>query len=73
MGNTEYFKPVPSMSAEEVREFIKKRSSDEYNLIDVRQPQEYERGHISGSRLIPLGDIAGHVHELDPEKPTITY
>ena len=73
MGIADYFKPVMSMTAEEVREFLKDKNPDEYNLVDVRQPIEYERGHIPGARLIPVGELRDHIQELDPDKPTITY
>ncbi|MDH4233149.1 MAG: rhodanese-like domain-containing protein, partial [Nitrospirota bacterium] len=72
-GIADYFKPVKSMTVEEVREFLKNRDIDEYNLVDVRQPKEYERGHIPGARLIPVGELRNHIKELDPNKPTITY
>jgi len=61
------------MTAEEVREFLKNKNPDEYNLVDVRQPVEYERGHIPGARLVPVGEIPEHIKELDPDKPTIAY
>ena len=73
MGIADYFKTVSSMTAEGVREFLKNKKLDEYNLVDVRQPKEYERGHIPGARLIPVGELHDRVHELDPDKPTITY
>lgn len=73
MGIADYFKVVSSMTAEEVREFLKDKNPDEYNLVDVRQPIEYERGHIPGARLIPVGELRDHIQELDPDKPTITY
>lgn len=73
MGIRDYFKPVSSMTAEEARQFMKDRDIGEFNLVDVRQPKEYERGHIPGARLIPVGEIHEHLHELDPRKPTITY
>lgn len=73
MGITDFFKPVRSMSAEEVRGLLKDRNPDEYNLVDVRQPKEYERGHIPGARLIPAGELHDRFKELDPDKPTITY
>jgi rhodanese-related sulfurtransferase/rubrerythrin len=73
MGIADYFKPVMSMSAEEVREFLKDKNVDEYNLVDVRQPIEYERGHIPGARLIPVGELSDHIQEFDSDKPTITY
>lgn len=73
MAIADYFKAVSSMTAEEVREFLKGKNPDEYNLVDVRQPIEYERGHIPGARLIPVGELRDHIQELDPDKPTITY
>ncbi|MDY6931450.1 MAG: MBL fold metallo-hydrolase [Halobacteriota archaeon] len=37
-------------------------------LIDVRQPGEYESGHIKGARLIPLGGLAKRIGELEEYK-----
>jgi rhodanese-related sulfurtransferase len=73
MGVLDYFKSVPSMSAEEVRRFIAEKHPDEYNLVDVRQPVEYERDHIPGANLIPMAELKNRLHEIDPEKPTIAY
>jgi len=73
MGISDYFKPVSSWSAEEVRTFLKEKEPDKYNLVDVRQPKEYEQGHLPGAQLIPLGELANRVKELDPSKPTIAY
>jgi sulfur-carrier protein adenylyltransferase/sulfurtransferase len=38
---------------------------DQVNLIDVREPHEYEISQISGSKLMPLGELMTHVNELD--------
>lgn len=73
MGIVDYFKKVNSMPVEEVREFLKNKNPDEYNLVDVRQPKEYERGHLPGARLIPVGELRDRISELDPDKPTIAY
>lgn len=73
MGIIDYFKPVETMTAEEVREFINKRGPEEYALVDVRQPKEYERSHLPGARLIPVAELPERLRELDPAKPTITY
>ncbi len=73
MGITDYFKPVETLSAGDVREFLKKHGPEEYNLLDVRQPREYERSHIPGARLIPMAELPERLRELDPAKPTITY
>jgi len=73
MSILDYFKPVPTWSAEKVREFLNQKNSGEYNLVDVRQPDEYEQGHLPGARLIPVGELPNRLAELDPNKPTIVY
>lgn len=42
-------------------------------LIDVREPFEYEIGHIGNARLIPLGNIADSAAELPKDKPLLLY
>jgi len=61
------------MPAEKVRQFLNDRNRESYNLIDVRQPKEYEEEHLPGARLIPLVDLPKRLSELDPGKPTIVY
>ena len=68
-----YFKPVSTWSADEVREFLKEKGTEDFNLVDVRQPGEYEEGHLPGARLIPVSDLDSRAGELDPNKPTIAY
>ncbi len=34
-------------------------------LLDVRQPEEYAAQHISGSMLIPLGELPGRIDEIE--------
>jgi rhodanese-related sulfurtransferase len=69
----DYFKKVSSMSIDDVKQFMRQKEPDKYNLIDVRQPREYEVEHIPGAHLIPVGQIDGRAHEIDKEKPTIVY
>jgi hydroxyacylglutathione hydrolase len=38
-------------------------------ILDVREPWEYQQGHLPGALLIPLGQLAGRVKELNSEKP----
>jgi len=68
-----YFKPVLTWSPEKVRLFLKDNEPEAYNLIDVRTAKEYERGHLPGARLIPVGEVAERLSELDPDKPTLVY
>ncbi len=73
MGVLDYFKPVSTWSAAKIREFLDQKDPADYNLVDVRQPKEYEQSHLPGARLIPLGELRDRLSELDPKKPTIVY
>lgn len=73
MNIPDFFEKVPAITTGEVRSFLRGRDPDEYNLVDVRQPGEYEEGHLPGARLIPLGKLEERIAELDPGKPTIAY
>jgi sulfur-carrier protein adenylyltransferase/sulfurtransferase len=42
-------------------------------VLDVREPFEYEIGHIADAKLIPLGQLAEHVNELDTARPIVVY
>jgi len=58
------------ISPEELKEKLER---DEVQLIDVREPFEWEICHIEGARLIPLNQLPSRVHELDPAKPIVVY
>lgn len=42
-------------------------------LIDVREPQEFERGHILGARNIPMTQLKQRLVEIRPDKPVYLY
>ncbi|NOY52283.1 MAG: hypothetical protein GXP58_01525 [Deltaproteobacteria bacterium] len=73
MSVFDYFKPVSSWTAEDLKSFLDRSAPGELQLIDVRQPNEYKGGHLPGAILIPLGDLPDRLNELDPAKPTLTY
>ena len=73
MSILDHFKSVPTMTTEEVRAFLDEHDPDEYNLVDVRQPGEYEEEHIPGTKLIPIRELEDRLDELDPAKPTVAY
>jgi rhodanese-related sulfurtransferase len=39
--------------------------------VDVREPDEYAAGHVSGSRLIPLGVLSRHLAELPRDRDIV--
>ena len=42
-------------------------------LIDVREPQEYDAGHILGARNIPVTQLKQRLVEIRKDKPVFLY
>ena len=38
---------------------------DDFDILDVRNPEEWAICHIEGAKLIPLGELPARMHELD--------
>lgn len=55
---------------QEVAELLAK---GEIELIDVREPYEYEAGRISGGRHIELGDLSAQAQSISREQPVVFY
>lgn len=48
-------------------------SGEKLEIIDVREPYEWQIGHIPGARLVPLGMIADEIPRLDKKRTIILY
>jgi len=48
-------------------------SGEEIQLIDVREPVEWEICRIPGSKLIPLNQLPSRLHEIDQTKKVVVY
>lgn len=68
-----FFQRVKSILPDEVRTIIKEKRTDEYCLLDVRQPNEYEQGHIPGAKIIPLAELQPNLNNIQPDRMTIVY
>ncbi|MFF7704278.1 rhodanese-like domain-containing protein [Streptomyces lydicus] len=42
-------------------------------LVDVRNPAEYEAGALPDAHNIPLATLPGRITELDPHRPVVLY
>jgi molybdopterin/thiamine biosynthesis adenylyltransferase/rhodanese-related sulfurtransferase len=62
---------MPTMSVHEVKR--KMDAHEPFELIDVREPFENEIARIDEAKLIPLGEIAARVNELQRERPIVVH
>jgi rhodanese-related sulfurtransferase len=47
-------------------------AKEDFLLLDVREPWEFEVARIDGAKLIPMGDVPSRAHlELDPEEEIV--
>lgn len=53
------------LAAADIENAMKKESAAV--VLDVRTPDEYEEGHIPGSRLLPFTEIPARYEELPPQ------
>lgn len=64
-------RPAPA-NPDEVTVFDMKKALDTPSLgievIDVREPDEYQIAHVAGTRLIPLATLPGEVANLEPNR-----
>jgi len=66
-------KRVPELSIEEVKG--KLESGEKFRLIDVREGEEYARGHLPGAESLCKGIIERDIEEKvpDAETPIVLY
>ena len=53
---------VPTITAMELNEKLK--FGKHPLVLDVRQPDEFRMGHITGAKLVPLNELYRHMKEL---------
>ena len=62
----------PSVSTLKPREVQEKlKNGNRPFLLDVREKSETREGYISGAKLIPLGQLNGHIKELPKDREII--
>ncbi|MCQ4086037.1 rhodanese-like domain-containing protein [Saccharibacillus sp. JS10] len=61
--------PIPQIQPSELQARIEQGQAP--LMIDVREPDEVAQGMIEGAVHIPLGELAGRVDELDPDREIV--
>lgn len=63
--------PIETITPRALRELLGGKSS--ITLIDVREPYEWNIGHIEGARLLPLGSLSGALASIDNGADVVVY
>jgi SulP family sulfate permease len=61
---------IPELPPREVWEQL--RSEQPPLILDVREPREFEHGHVPGAQLMPLTNLAQHGDSLPRDRPIVT-
>ncbi len=63
-----HIQALPQWSVHELR-----RQLPDAQLLDVREKDEYEAGHVPGARHIALHDLSERLNEIDRDHPVATF
>jgi hydroxyacylglutathione hydrolase len=56
-----------------VQQLNKLTSDSNYQILDVRQPTEWDHGHLPNASYMFLPEIPKRMGELDKSRPVVTY
>jgi len=59
---------VPALTAAQVQ--AKVQAGEPFVIVDVREKEEYDLGHIPRATLLPRGLLEFRIHDVVPEKST---
>lgn len=62
---------MQEITATELKERLDR--GDDVQIIDVREPNEYQTARLPGSKHIPLGQVVGRMSEIDPDRDTVVH
>ena len=65
--------PVQELTQLPVQELNGLHPPRDIQLLDVRTPQEWDEGHLPGTRFLFLGELPKKLRDLNPNKPVVVY
>lgn len=67
--------PEPAQMEEITASELKRRLArgDDIQVIDVREPHEYEIARLPDTKLIPLSQVVSRMSEIDPARETVLH
>jgi len=70
-GQTKEEQAMEEITATELKQRLER--DDSIQVIDVREPHEYQIAHLEQSRLIPLAQVVNRMNEIDPNRETVVH
>jgi adenylyltransferase/sulfurtransferase len=68
---TEDLSVIPEIAPSELAARIAR--GDDFDLIDVREPHEWQIARIENARLVPLGSLPNELASLDPTREIVVH
>ena len=62
---------MKSISASDLAAWLADAGREPPQLLDVREPWEFERARIPGAQLVPMREVPARLDEVDPEKEVV--
>ena len=62
---------MQEITATELKERMDR--GDDVQIIDVREPDEYQTARLPNSKHIPLKDVLSRMSEIDPARETVVH
>jgi rhodanese-related sulfurtransferase/rubrerythrin len=62
-----------NLTPDRLKRFMDSHTERRYQLVDVRQPDEYAAAHIPGARLMPLPELEARLYDLPDDQHLIFY
>jgi rhodanese-related sulfurtransferase/rubrerythrin len=72
MKDSEWPTPI-GLNADDLATLMETQDETTYMIIDVRQPQEYDHGHIPGAMFLPLLELESKLFDLPSNQNLIFY
>ena len=61
---------IVNINARQLRNLLE-NEPEKVEIIDVREPEEYESVHIKGSKLIPMNELVRRIKEINWNKEVV--
>ncbi len=62
---------MKSINATDLAAWLADSRREKPQLLDVREPWEFERARIPGAQLVPMREVPARLDEIDPEKEVV--